>query len=274
MAMTMSITGEYVDVDGIRTFYIKKGGGPALFLFHGASPGACTTVNWRPTIDFFAASGFTVYGFDQPGFGYTDNPTDYSLEYRVRHARAFIDRWGLSAFHLAGNSMGGYMVGRIALEEQQRTQRLVIVASGGLGPPSSPEAEAISRAHARDLRDYTPGLEHMRELSRGTLFNQDLLTDEFVQYRYEMSIGKNYEAQERRAGAPPLRPVSDELRSLRVKTLVVWGANDRGSPIEKAVALFQTIPDAELHVFDRCAHWPMWDQEARFNTVVRDFLTS
>jgi 2-hydroxy-6-oxonona-2,4-dienedioate hydrolase len=274
MAMTMPITGEYVDVDGIRTFYIKKGSGPAFFLFHGASPGACTTVNWRPTIDFFAASGFTVYAFDQPGFGYTDNPSDYSMENRIRHARAFINLWGLDAFHLAGNSMGGYMVGRIALEEQERTQRLVIVASGGLGPPASPETEAISRAHARDLRDYTPGLDNMRALTQGTLFDQGLVTDELVQHRYEMSIGKNYEAQERRAGSAPLRAVNDELRSLRVKTLVVWGLNDRGSPVEKAVLLTQTIPGAELHVFDRCAHWPMWDQAGRFNTVVRDFLVS
>jgi 2-hydroxy-6-oxonona-2,4-dienedioate hydrolase len=59
-----------------------------------------------------------------------------------------------------------------------------------------------------------------------------------------------------------------------VKTLLVWGANDRGGTLEKAVLLFQAIPGAELHVFDRCAHWPQWDHAARFNTLVRDFLTS
>lgn len=274
MTMAPPVAGEYVDVAGIRTFYIKKGIGPAFFMLHGAAPGGCTTVIWRPCIDFFAESGFTVYAFDQPGFGYTDNPTDYSMEFRIRHARAFIDQTRVSQFHLAGNSMGGYIAGRIALAERERTQRLVIVASGGLGPPASPEAEAISRAHGRELREYTPSLENMRQLTRGTIFNHDLVTEELVQHRYEMSIGKNAEAEKGRASAPPLRPVNEELRTLRVKTLLIWGANDRGSPIEKGLLLFQSIPGAELHVFDGCAHWPMWDQTARFNTLVRDFLSS
>ena len=69
MALTQSIVGEYLDVAGIHTFYIKKGSGPVVLLLHGASPGASSRVNWEPTIDGLAASGFTVYAFDQPGFG-------------------------------------------------------------------------------------------------------------------------------------------------------------------------------------------------------------
>jgi 2-hydroxy-6-oxonona-2,4-dienedioate hydrolase len=68
--------------------------------------------------------------------------------------------------------------------------------------------------------------------------------------------------------------VNEELRSLRVRTLVVWGSNDRGSPVEKGLLLFQLIPGAEFHVFDRCGHWPMWDHTERFNTLVRGFLRS
>ena len=274
MAMAPPVAGEFVDVEGVRTFYIKKGTGPAFFMLHGAAPGGCSTVIWRPSIDFFAQSGFTVYAFDQPGFGYTANPTDYSMEFRVKHAQAFITQAGVGEYHLAGNSMGGYIAGRVALADQERTKRLVIVASGGLGPPASAEVEAISREHGRELRDYTPTLENMRQLTSGTIFNKGVITDELVEHRYEMSIGKNHEAQEGRAAAPPLRVVNEELRSLKGKTLVVWGTNDRGSPVEKGLVLFQTIPGAELHVFDRCGHWPMWDHTDRFNTLVRDFLVS
>lgn len=265
---------EHIDIDGIRTFFITKGSGEPLVLLHGGSPGACTTVNWAPTIDYFAESGFTVYAFDQPGFGYTENPTDYSMEHRIAHARACIDTWRLRQFHLMGNSMGAYMAARVALEEPERTRRLVIVASGGLGPAASAESEAISREHSRELRDYSPSLENMRTLTMGTIYNHALVTDELVQYRYEMSIGKNYEAQKGRAQAAPLSVVNEELRSLKAKTLIVWGANDRGATLEKALLLFKAIPGAELHVFGQCAHWPMWDQTSRFNTLVRDFLKS
>jgi pimeloyl-ACP methyl ester carboxylesterase len=36
--------------------------------------------------------------------------------------------------------------------------------------------------------------------------------------------------------------------------------------------LFKAIPGAELHIFDRAAHWVQWDKAERFNALVRDFL--
>ncbi len=161
---------------------------------------------------------------------------------------------------------------RLALAAPERVHRLVIVASATLAPPGGAATQARFQEHARELREYEPSLENMRQLTRGTFYNQALVTDALVRERYEMSIGKNLEAQRERAKTPPARPVYDELRSLPVKTLLVWGANDRGGTLEKALLLFRTIPGAELHVFDQCAHWPQWDHAARFTALVRDFL--
>ena len=38
--------GSYVEVDGIRTYYVRVGSGPPVVLIHGASPGACALVAW------------------------------------------------------------------------------------------------------------------------------------------------------------------------------------------------------------------------------------
>jgi 2-hydroxy-6-oxonona-2,4-dienedioate hydrolase len=38
--------------------------------------------------------------------------------------------------------------------------------------------------------------------------------------------------------------------------------------------LLESFADAELHVFNDCAHWVQWDQAARFNQLVVDFLRS
>lgn len=275
MTATLEQTGQYTDILGVRTFYVKKGTGEPLVLVHGGAPGACTLVQWRFSLDPLAEAGFTVYGYDQPGYGLTDLPPESSMDFRVAHALACLDAWGVQRAHLVGNSVGALLATRIALEHPERTSKLVIVASGGLGPPGSPETEERSRVHSRELREYTPSLENMRQLFSGTIFNQALLTEELVQLRYEMSA-RNYEAQRRRSegggGGGGMRPLVDELRQIQAKTLVVWGAQDRGSTVEKAVLVFQSIPGAELHIFDRCAHWPMWDHTKRFNTLVADFL--
>lgn len=263
--------GKFVTVDGLKTFYVKAGNGTPLVLIHGGSPGACSLVNWKLSMEALAAGGFSVYAFDQPGFGFTDNPKDYSLEFRVIHARAFVSTMGLERFHLIGNSMGAYIAARIALEDL-RTARLVLVSSNTLAPKGSAESQARAKKHAEELRAYTPTVENMRTLTLGTLFHRELVTDDLVQARYEMSTGKHYEAQLKRAEAPRSKPIDEELRSLRVKSLILWGKNDRGASVEQALLLFQSIPNAELHIFDNCAHWVQWDQASRFNRIVADFL--
>ncbi len=55
--MANPYTGEFVDVDGLKTFYIKAGSGHPLLLIHGGAPGACAELAWKPVIDLFAQSG-------------------------------------------------------------------------------------------------------------------------------------------------------------------------------------------------------------------------
>ena len=264
---------DYVEVLGLKTFYIKAGAGDPIVLCHGGSPGTCSSVNWKLNIEPLAAAGFQVYAFDQPGFGLTENPADYSLDFRFAHARAFVDLMKIERYHVMGNSMGAYLAARLALEDR-RAQRLVLVSSNTLAPKGSPEAQAKSKKHADELRAYTPTFENMRKMTQGTLFHQELVTEELVRERYEMSAGKNYDAQLARANAAKSKSLDEELANLKSRTLIFWGRNDHGTSLEQAVMLFQKIPKAELHVFDQCAHWVQWDHAERFNKLVTDFLSS
>ena len=262
---------DYLEVDGLTTFFVKMGSGFPVVLFHGAAPGASAKLNWKLNMQPLAAAGFAVYAYDQPGFGHTDNPRDHSIEYRVKHAKAFIDALKLERFHVVGNSVGGYIAARIALEDP-RTGRFVTTTTGTLAPKGSEESQALGQKHSEELREYVPSLDAMRALTLGTLYKKDLVTEELVQERYAMSVGKNYEAQQQRRGVKPPRPIQDDLRELGTKTLLLWGNKDRGVSVERGLLLFQLIPHAEFHLFDRCAHWVQWDQADRFNRLVADFL--
>jgi pimeloyl-ACP methyl ester carboxylesterase len=264
---------EQVEVLGLKTFYIKVGEGHPLVLCHGGSPGTCSSVNWKLNIESFAAAGFAVYAFDQPGFGLTDNPADYSLDFRFAHARAFIDLMNIGHYHVVGNSMGAYLAARLALEDR-RVRRLVLVSSSTLAPKGSPESQAKSKRHADELRAYVPSFENMLKMTQGTLYHRELVTEELVRERYEMSAGKNFAAQSARAHAAKSKSLDDELADLKCKTLIFWGRNDHGTSLDQAIRLFQKIPEAELHIFDQCAHWVQWDHAARFNRLVTDFLLS
>ena len=261
----------YIDAAGLRTFYNKSGSGFPLVLFHGAAPGASAQVNWQLNIEPLAAAGFTVYAYDQAGFGRTENPTDFSIEYRVTHAKAFVDALKLNRYHVVGNSVGGYIAARLALEDS-RVVKFVTTTSGTLAPKGSAESQALGQKHSEELREYVPSIENMRALTLGTLFRKELVTDELVCARHEMSIGKNQEAAQLRRGVKPPRALFNDLPKLKTKTLLLWGAQDRGVSVERGILLFQLIPHAEFHLFDQCAHWVQWDQADRFNSLVADFL--
>jgi pimeloyl-ACP methyl ester carboxylesterase len=269
--MVKASDGQYVEVDGLKTHYFRKGTGRPLVLVHGASPGACALVAWRPNIDRFAEAGFAVYAFDQTGFGNTDNPEDHALEYRCRHAKAFIDAMGIDEYDVVANSLGAYVAAWLALEDR-RAARLVLTANGFLAPKGSAASEEQAQRHRKMLRSYTPGLETIREMTMGTLYHNELADEELVNLRYEMSAGKNYEAQMARRDAAPPASLVERVGGLSNKTLLIWGANDSGVSIEKGVATFQALPDAELHVFNHCGHWPQWDQTERFHDLVYGFL--
>ena len=260
-----------VDVAGVKTFYVRGGSGPPIVFIHGASPGACSLVSWKLNLDAIAGSGFSVYAYDQPGFGFSGIPTDHSMEFRVAHAATFLAAIAPDRVHLVANSVGAYIAARLALDHAN-VDRLALASSSTLAPKGSATSMARAEAHGDELRSYIPSLEAMQAMTRKTLFRQDLVTDELVRERYEMSKGALFEASKARAAVRGFRSLEGELHQLRNPTLLLWGANDRGASVERAVLLLQALAGAELHVFNECAHWVQWDQADRFNQLVADFL--
>jgi pimeloyl-ACP methyl ester carboxylesterase len=269
--MLTNADGKIVNIDGLRTFYFQTGSGCPVVLIHGASPGACSVTSWQLNLEPLARAGFAVYAFDQPGFGMTDNPQDHSIEFRVKHARAFVDAMRFDRYHVVGNSVGGYIAARLALEDP-RVASFTTTTSGTLAPRGSAASQALGKAHGEELRAYTPSVANMRKLTRGTIFHKELITDELVELRYDMSSGKNHEAQLARQDVPSPRPIHDELKHMRQKSLLLWGKNDSGVTVERGLLLFDLIPGAEFHLFDRCAHWVQWDQADRFNNLIVNFV--
>jgi pimeloyl-ACP methyl ester carboxylesterase len=266
------IPGTFMQIEGIKTHFIDAGEGEAVIILHGASPGGCARVIYGPCIEPLAAAGFRVIGLDAPGYGLTEAPDDLSVDFRIRHARALATALGLDRYHLIGNSAGVLPALRLGLDDP-RVGRTVVIGGGGVDVTISAEAEAASREHSAYLRSYTPGIENMRQLTLGTLHRDEFVSDELVALRYEMSLGANDEAAKRRAKLPAApRVTAEELMDYRVPTLICWGRNDEGSPIETGYKMFDMVPLSEFHAFDNCAHWPMWDASQRFVSVVADFL--
>ena len=267
---------DFVNLGGLRTCYWHAGSGPALFMLHGQLPGSCVATEWGGNVARFAEAGFSVYAPDLSGFGETDNPADaygYAFAARIAHARAFIDHIAPDRYSIWGSSMGTYMGCAIALEDA-RVDKLVIMPSTILPPPmldpAGPSAVPLRDSVATMVRGNPPSLDMARKVLMRVMSNHAAITDELVRLFYENWKGKGEAAEEGRRIVGRAPPMHHELRRLRNRALLLWGA-DEALP-ERALLLQRAIPGSELHVLQGCAHWPQIDQADRTFEIVSHFL--
>ena len=243
--------------------HLRSGAGKPLLLIHGLGGSARS---WSTIWTALAASRDLI-AVDLPGFG--DTPPlagETSIRSLSDAVTAFIDAQGLRGIDVVGSSMGA----RLVLELARRGGVVGSVVS--LNPGGfwrgwerhafyssiwlsiravrllQPLMPAISRSKvARTMLlaqfsrrpwalDSEVVLEEMRSYARAPAFDELL---------YRLAYGEEQE------GAA--------VGSIKAPLAIGWGRNDRvcfTSQAKRALAMF---PDARLHWFERCGHFPHWD---------------
>lgn len=73
-------------------------------------------------------------------------------------------------------------------------------------------------------------------------------------------------------GAVGVREKSEQLDTIRVPCLIVWGSSDTVAPLENGRLLHQKIQGAELRIFDNAGHPCYLDQPELWNQELLTFL--
>jgi pimeloyl-ACP methyl ester carboxylesterase len=263
-----------IQVDGLKTCYLEEGAGPAVVFLHGASLGSSARAFER-NLPAFAAAGFRAIAYDQPGFGLTDNPTDYSTSYRTQFIVKFLDAIDASRAALVGHSQAGGMAVRVALQHPTRLSHLLVVGGGGVLPPL-PGKTGGGPAEGQEGTSATPTLEDMRNIMNNNFFNKSLITTELLEQRLKMSVGKNFDAFSARSKAREPQgggvPLYQRLKEISVPLLLLYGKQDRGSAAERAALLKEQEPSLRIELIDNAAHLVIWEAADKFNEAALRFL--
>src|SRR5262249_10550319 len=113
--------------------YFEAGSGPPLVLVHGLASSAAR--DWGRLLGPLARR-YHVLAPDLPGFGDSDRPkdADYSIPMQAEAVRAFMKAAGVGRARVAGISMGGWIVCRLAGRYPEMVERLVVIAAPGMRP--------------------------------------------------------------------------------------------------------------------------------------------
>jgi 4,5:9,10-diseco-3-hydroxy-5,9,17-trioxoandrosta-1(10),2-diene-4-oate hydrolase len=273
----MAYPDKFVQVDGLKTRYIEQGTGPAVILLHGASLGSSADVFAR-NLPPLAHAGLRVIAYDQPGFGLTDNPIDYSVAYRRRFIMMFMDALALERAALVGHSQAGSMAVALAFDHPQRISKVMILGTGSLLPPALAAQKDKSGREGEEGTAAEPTLEQTRALLEHNLYNHQLITPEVLEVRQRMSVGKNFQAFLKRSQAPQgggakdAKPMWQRLVDLPCPLLMIFGKNDRGNAYERAALLKEKYPQLDLHILEGCKHLVQWDVMDEFHNLATNFL--
>jgi pimeloyl-ACP methyl ester carboxylesterase len=269
-----------IDVDGLPIRYLTAGTGPPLVLLHGAGDNA---LDWQWVMRPFATT-YRVYAPDLPGSPNSARPAvDYSPAYFERFVAAFVDALEIGQATFVGNSLGGLIALRLALSEPARVTALILVDSAGLGRAVNP---AFTTVNVPGLSEAamplwrTPLGAYQRARGRTALLfaHPASAPREWVEEQRRLALLPGYlEAHMTvlRALVSPFgqrEVLVDRLPSLKIPTLVVWGARDRVFPESQAKVAAARLPEGSLAIVSECGHMPHVECPDRFLAALDGFL--
>ena len=252
-------------------------GSETVVMLHGSGPGASGWANFNRNIEPLVAAGFRVILMDCPGWSRSDSIvcSGSRSDLNARVLEGLLDALDIDRAHLIGNSMGGHSAVAFARANPERVGKLVLMGggTGGASPFTPMPTEGIKLLQGL-YRE--PSIDNLKKMMAVFVYDSSDLTEALFQARLDNMLSRRDHLEnfvKSLAANPRQFPdFSPRLGEISAQTLIVWGSNDRFVPMDTGLRLLAGLPNAELHVFNRCGHWAQWEHADKFNRLVLDFL--
>lgn len=250
-----------------------EGNGRAVVLLHGLN---FFGEYWDTTIEALRAEGFRVVVPDQVGFGRSSKPIiPYSFHAKASNTRKLLDDLAIEEAAIVGHSMGGMLATRFAFQYPERTTHLALVNMIGK------EDFRLQRGWRDTDEVYRANLDRSYDAIRAGQERYYVEWDpkyaRYIEIHYGWTRSGDWPRMARvRALNQQMvyaEPVVYEWPHIDVPALVIGGEEDGPRFPEQAAATAETLPDAELVLFEDVGHNPHFEAPDRFFRELIRFLT-
>jgi pimeloyl-ACP methyl ester carboxylesterase len=256
----------WVDIEGVRIHYVDEGSGPAILLLHAHYS---SLRMWTPWAEAMRGT-HRVVRLDLPSHGLTrPDPTgDYSVERGVHLIEVFTHRVGLERFALAGASIGATHAIRFAARYPDQVERLILANPGALEGKKATE---------RNQQPGTQAMYWVLERITPRFLSESILDSAFADHSkltpalidewhdFWMMEGQR-RAEIARVSQYRAGDIEEQIRSLRMPVLLMWGEANRVARLEQAARMQQLLihaPSVRLVTYPGVGHMLTYEAPER-----------
>ncbi len=119
-------TGKYIEIDGIKTFYLDYGIGEPVICIHGVPT---SSYLYRKVLKSLEKRGMRGISIDLPGLGLSDRPENFEYEFQnfAQHLNKTLRQLNIEKYHLVVHDIGGPIGFALAAENIQSILSLTIL---------------------------------------------------------------------------------------------------------------------------------------------------
>ncbi len=163
---------------------------------------------------------------------------------------------------LVGNSFGGHVATKIALERPDLCRGLVLAGASGL----------IEKSMVSDVQ-IRPSREWLQRKIGELFFDQNKMNPADVDRAYQQLSARGHaRAMVKLSRSARRNHLGTRIHTITTPTLLIWGRQDIVTPPEAADEFKTKIPDSRIVWFDQCGHAPMIECPESFAEALVGFV--
>lgn len=265
----------------------EMGSGPPVLLIHGTGGYG---PYWAPLVA--GLGGYRSLMVDRPGWGGSD-PVDYSQstykEFVAGLMVEVLDELGVEKVHSVGASIGDTWALSLASKHPERVHSVALLGAGPLTDEvmvptaikllRSPLGRMMSRVRWREKMETGQA----RQSGHGPSLDGGRMPQVYVDWKVEMTNDTDWRVHERAMVRSIVGPNgwkagltfdADDLSSVSVPLLMVYGTNDAIGTEEAFRRFVGSIPGGSLHLVEDAGHLPWFDDPRQVSGLLRDHFLS
>jgi pimeloyl-ACP methyl ester carboxylesterase len=245
--------------------YRRAGSGPPLVLLHGF---LCDSRVWRTQLEGLAGD-FDVIAWDAPGAGRSsDPPPAFTMTDWVACLIGFLDAIGVGRAHVVGLSWGGILAQELFRWRAARIDRLVLADTYAGWKGSLPADACAARLERCETDSFLPPDQFVPRWSP-EMFSPAVPPETVGELS---TIFADFHPHGFRLMAKASAETDTTTVLPAIEALLLWGAEDRRSPLAIAEQMHAASPRSELVVIPGAGHASNMERPDAFNEAVRRHL--